>query len=551
MSDDLVSVLLDAVGTLVVVLDREHRVVRFNRACRELSGYALDEVRGAFLWERMLPAEETDALRIACEQVFAGRNAVALEQPWNTREAGRRLVAWSVCGLADPGGAVACVVLAGTDVTELRADRAAQDALAAAAELFRSVIEHLPSGVLVTGAAGDIVMANGPAQEWLGLPPDAVGTPLSRWVPQAAALVAPAEPSGLERRQLEVNAADSRRRLVGFDSVPCPLPPQGGVVTVFRDIGGFRRAERRRRRAERLAQARALAAGLGGELQAPLAGLLAGVQFLEQEPELPAGQRLVLSSLVQAARRLSRATQEFLDAARSGVSTPRLYALGRLMAETMDPYLAHAASRQVKLDIVPADSDALLAMNVPSIRRALGNLVESAIEAAGREGHVRVEWLELPADEVERRFPGFAGPVAAIRIHDDGPALDEGDLRRVFRPFGSARAVGGGLGLGVAREALELHGAAVAATSRKGGETTFEALFAAGDRAPCWQDTQRSEGLCGVCPVRREGSGYCCWATTGYAEYSETGLWSARCVACPVFRRWHLGMWSAATGPAP
>jgi PAS domain S-box-containing protein len=550
MSGDLVSILLDAVGALVVVLDREHRVVRFNRACEELCGYKLDELRGAFLWERMLPAEDADALKIACEQVLGGRYPLGLEHSWVLREGGvRRTIAWTLRGLTDPSGGVACVVMSGHDVTESRAERAGQDLLAASESLFRSVIEHVPSGVLVTDRDGVLVMANGPAQEWLGLAPDAVGTPLSRWIPQAAELLAAAQSSS-GRRQVDVDTPDGRRRLIGFDSVFCPLPPSGGTVIVFRDIGDYRRAERRRKRAERLAQARSLAVGLGHELQGPLAGLLAGVQFLEQEPALPANQRLVVSSLAQAARKLSRATQEFLDAARSGSLTPRLFALGKVMAEAMDPYVGHAASRQVKLEIVPANGDALLAVDLPSFRRAVGGIVASAIDAAGRDGRVHVEWRELSAEEVARRFPGFPGTIAAIRVSDGGPGLDEEELRHAFRPFGGSRTAGGGLGLAIAQEVIEAHGGLISVSSRKGEDTTFEVLLATGERMPCWQHADRPEGLCGVCPLRQSGSGYCCWSVTGYPEYAETGLWPAKCVECPVFRRYHLGAWTGAISPS-
>ena len=37
---NLLSAILDTVGALVIVLDREGRIIRFNRACEQLTGYA-------------------------------------------------------------------------------------------------------------------------------------------------------------------------------------------------------------------------------------------------------------------------------------------------------------------------------------------------------------------------------------------------------------------------------------------------------------------------------------------------------------------------------
>jgi signal transduction histidine kinase len=344
---------------------------------------------------------------------------------------------------------------------------------------------------------------------------------------------------------MEVVTSDGRRRLIGFDTTFCPLVPAGGTVVVFRDITELRRIERRKKRVAGLSQARSLAVGIGRELQGPLSGMLAGVQFLEQEPTLPANQRLVIGSLAQAARKLSRATQEFLDGARSGTPTPRLVALGKFMAETMDPFVGMAASRQVRLEILPADGNALLAVDPTLVRRAVGAVVESAIEASGREGRVHVRWLQLPADEVARRLPGFPGDVAAIRVSDSGPGLDEADLRRLFRPFGSPRGAGG-LALAIARETIEVHGGLIEASSRKGGETALEILLPSGEREPCWRHAERPEGICGLCPLRASGGGHCCWVHSGYADYASTGMWPAKCIDCPVFRRWNLLLYAAA-----
>jgi PAS domain S-box-containing protein len=55
---DFISTVLDTAGALVVVLDRQGRIVRFNRACERTTGYSFDEVRGQLLWELLLIPEE-------------------------------------------------------------------------------------------------------------------------------------------------------------------------------------------------------------------------------------------------------------------------------------------------------------------------------------------------------------------------------------------------------------------------------------------------------------------------------------------------------------
>ena len=63
---NFVSAVLDVVGALVVVLDREGRIVQFNHACEHLTGYTFAEVKDRNLWDLFLVPEELEPVK----QVF-------------------------------------------------------------------------------------------------------------------------------------------------------------------------------------------------------------------------------------------------------------------------------------------------------------------------------------------------------------------------------------------------------------------------------------------------------------------------------------------------
>ena len=48
---NVVSAILDTVGTLVVVLDPSGRIIRFNRACERTTGYTFAQVKYTYMWE--------------------------------------------------------------------------------------------------------------------------------------------------------------------------------------------------------------------------------------------------------------------------------------------------------------------------------------------------------------------------------------------------------------------------------------------------------------------------------------------------------------------
>ncbi len=55
---NFVSTILDTVGALVVVLDNEGRILRFNPACELTTGYSMEEVQGKCVWDLFLSSQE-------------------------------------------------------------------------------------------------------------------------------------------------------------------------------------------------------------------------------------------------------------------------------------------------------------------------------------------------------------------------------------------------------------------------------------------------------------------------------------------------------------
>lgn len=118
------SAVLGNAGALIVVLDREGRIRRFNRAAERLSGRSFTEVEGCFPWDTVLPPEEAEAIR---------RNAFdpALTEPapevshytneWIDTDGKRHWIEWTNSVLHDAQGRMAHMVSIGVDISERRA----------------------------------------------------------------------------------------------------------------------------------------------------------------------------------------------------------------------------------------------------------------------------------------------------------------------------------------------------------------------------------------------------------------------------------------------
>lgn len=109
--------LFNATGALFMVLNREGRIVRFNKAAEEASGYSLEEVHGRFPWEDLVPREERVAERKRFMRMVAGAPPSQAEGGFLTKEGQRRIISWSYAALHGPDQSVDYVIMSGIDVT--------------------------------------------------------------------------------------------------------------------------------------------------------------------------------------------------------------------------------------------------------------------------------------------------------------------------------------------------------------------------------------------------------------------------------------------------
>ncbi len=118
---DFVSAILETAPSLVMVLDSQGRVVRFNRACEALSGTTLELVQGRPIWELpFLLEEDRPDVREAIPRLLESSVPVSFDRTWAGAEGGRRVIEWTVMSLRDPVGDTRFLVGIGSDVTLAR-----------------------------------------------------------------------------------------------------------------------------------------------------------------------------------------------------------------------------------------------------------------------------------------------------------------------------------------------------------------------------------------------------------------------------------------------
>ncbi|WP_310529163.1 ATP-binding protein, partial [Nocardioides sp.] len=492
---DLTDAVLDAMESLIVVLDHQGIVLRVNRAVERLTGLGADALVGRPFAGMLVRGEEFDALRA---DVGAGHTGQGRELLWRDRDSAHRQVICTVGPLMDGGGGEGSVV-AGVEVSTLRRTE----------NLLRSVLDATTgTPVIGTDASGVITFFNRGAELLLGYSSeDLVGVASPELFHDAAEVEARARELGIapgfevfvheasangvpERRDWTYVTQNSQRVTVSL------------TVTAMRDVGGRvsgylgvaedvteRRAaedalahalEQEREAVQALHEVgrikSAFVSSTSHELRTPLTSVLGFTQLLENEVMGPVNdqQRRLLEGVERGGRRLLELIENLLTLSQvesHGLEVDREpLDLRDVVAEAIEATKEVLRPRDLEL-VAPEDPPpAAVTGDRQQLERAVINLITNAIKFTEDGGRITVAITQSDQS-------------VAVAVSDTGigipPAEQSSLFTRFFRSSTAQAAAipGTGLGLSIVREIVDAHDGTIEVMSRPGQGTTMTMSF--------------------------------------------------------------------------
>jgi PAS domain S-box-containing protein len=373
-------------------------------------------------------------------------------------------------------------------VTERTADlQATSRALQDSQARLRSIVDHVPIGVVYTDAGGRVREANPALLAMLALPA------LPEPPPALADWVHPADRAGVEALLQRLHAGDApvaseQMRLLAAGGAEIRVrlalstlrdadDGPGRVVGVVEDIGERLRleaSERARQEAEASSRAKSDFVGrMSHELRTPLNAMLGFSQLLARDGSAPlaAHQRRWLDQVQDAGWHLLNMINDTLDLSmiESGALRLRPVPLDpRALLEATQSMVAPAAERRgVRLQppqVVP-DTPPLLG-DETRVKQVLTNLLSNAVKYNVDGGRVDLRVRRDGADGV------------LIEVQDTGLGLTAEQLGRLFQPFDrlgreTSGVEGTGIGLVISRRLAECMGGSLQARSTPGEGSVF------------------------------------------------------------------------------
>ena len=162
---DLITAIVSTAGSFIVVLDRWGRIIQFNRACEQLTGYTFAEVRGKYVWDLFLLVEEIEPVKQVFQNLCVDAAPSEYENYWLARDGRRRLIAWSSNVLLDEWGAVSHVISTGIDITDRKqVERSLQETN----QELQALIQASPVAITVLDRQGIVKRWNPAAEQIFG-----------------------------------------------------------------------------------------------------------------------------------------------------------------------------------------------------------------------------------------------------------------------------------------------------------------------------------------------------------------------------------------------
>lgn len=334
---------------------------------------------------------------------------------------------------------------------------------------METVLRNVAAGVLALDPAGNITAVNDSAIRLLGIgetESSLLGKPLLEVLPETSRAAVEETLDQLTASQAETiehqMTLSFPERVVTLICFGSSLRDEEshdlGVVLVFENMTHLIKAQR-------MAAWREVARRIAHEIKNPLTPIQLNAQRLRRKYLDILGEDgdvldQATHTIVDQVEQLKALVNEFSKFARMPSASPQPNDLNLVLQEVVDFYLQ--GNDGISFSFSPDLSVPIFDFDREQVKRAMGNLINNAMSAAGQGGVVHVSTGYDPTLSI-----------ASVEISDNGPGIDPLDRDRLFEPYFTRKAGGTGLGLTIVNTVVADHHGFVRVKDREEGGATF------------------------------------------------------------------------------
>lgn len=246
-----------------------------------------------------------------------------------------------------------------------------------------------------------------------------------------------------------------------------PIKGTDRYVVVQRDITEFKSLEKKFYESQKLAAVGQLSAGIAHEVRNPLSSIKMSLQILEKRLK-PSGNDLKRFEIAEKeVEHLEKLVRDILIFARPEEAKMKLSDINKALKESLAMAEKEITDKKINIESNYDKKVSLMKFDSAMLEEAFLNIYLNAIDAMEDQGK-----LAISTKLVENKYKSLV-----IEIKDNGCGIDNEDLNHIFNPFFTNKKYGTGLGLTQVKKIVDLHQGTVEVISEKGKGTTVRITF--------------------------------------------------------------------------
>jgi PAS domain S-box-containing protein len=459
---DEVGSALTGLGVLTVRLDRDGRLRGFNDACRNLTGYALEEVAQQYFWDVLVAPDQAASVQSVFCDGRNGSTPSTFDALLPTKDGPLRAITWRTS------------LLSGGIQMVFGIDRSVQ---------IQSVLpDQTRDAILVRDVEDNILFWNRGAERLYGWTPgEAVGRNMYELLRQkhlpgsedvGNALAARGEWTGEIRQVTKTGreiTVESRWKLIrDKDGEP------NYVLIVNTDVTEKKALESQLLRAQRMLSIEKLAGSVVHDLNNVLSPMLMAVHDFQRKYSDHETQRLLEAWRINAEHAGLLVTQ-LLTFARGIKGERTSIQLDYIVRQTVE-ILSYAFPESISVSIMIAPDLWTIIGSPTHLYQVVMNLCVNARDAMPDGGTLKIEAENVVVDEVHSSTHPDAKPgkYVVIKVSDTGTGIPPEIREKIFEPFFTTKHENGtGLGLATVLMIVKNHKGFVEVSSQLDQGTQF------------------------------------------------------------------------------
>lgn len=334
-----------------------------------------------------------------------------------------------------------------------------------------SILESLPTGVLVTDLNGLPLLCNSALEKITGSNPIHLSPAMLReWFKK---LHIPTrlfeEPSPLCMQEFEYVRKKSDVRTLKIIKSPV-IGSRGdtiGVLFIVQDQTVLRKLEQQSERDQRLKAMGEMAIRIAHEVRNPLGSIELLASILRSELEQRVELNTMADRIITEVKSLNNAISNLLLFTRPQQPFLHQVNLMEFIEEFVEFIRPVVGKNGVDLIVKPYRGIVFIAGDRDLLKQVFLNLTLNALQAMSDCGRISIG-LRVYSDEAKTALRWVE-----IRFSDNGIGIEPSALNKIFNPFYTTKEKGTGLGLAIVHNIIESHNGTIEVRSRRNRGTTF------------------------------------------------------------------------------